>query len=54
MTMTVPYKYQEDSYIKYFTSKDWVTFSLNLLGDCGEIWKISVCSLIGPDILSGI
>ena len=28
MTMTVPYKYQEDSYIKYFTSKDWVIFPL--------------------------
>ena len=54
MTMTVPYKYQEDSYIKYFTSKDWVTFSLNLLGDCGEIGKFQYAPLIGPDILSGI
>ena len=32
LTMTVPYKYMFNPYIKYFTSMDWVKFSLDKLG----------------------
>ncbi|MFQ8705338.1 MAG: serine hydrolase domain-containing protein [Thomasclavelia sp.] len=54
MTMTAPYKYQEGPYIEYFTSEDWVTFSLDLLGGKNEIGEFRYAPLIGPDILSGI
>ena len=30
LTMTAPYKYKFNPYIKYFTSDDWVKFSLDL------------------------
>ena len=32
LTMTAPYKYRSTPYTKYFTSPDWVRFSLDLLG----------------------
>ncbi|GKX27753.1 6-aminohexanoate-dimer hydrolase [Vallitalea longa] len=55
MTMTAPYKYNSSvPYIKYFTSDDWVKFTLDLLGGKGEIGKFKYTPLIGPDILSGI
>lgn len=54
MTMTAPYQYRIAPYTKYFTSEDWVTFSLNLLGGKGKIGKFQYTPLIGPDILSGI
>ena len=41
-------------YIKYFTSEDWVGFTLDLLGGKGRIGKFRYAPLIGPDILSGI
>lgn len=41
-------------YIKYFTSMDWVKFSLDKLGGKGQIGKFRYAPLIGPDILSGI
>ena len=47
LTMTAPY-------IKYFTSSDWVKFSLDLLGGRGKIGAFRYAPLIGPDILSGI
>ena len=38
LTMTAPYKYRfAPPYIKYFTSKNWVKFSLDLLGGRGKI-----------------
>lgn len=54
LTMRAPYKYKIGPYIEYFTSEDWVTFSLDLLGGKKEIGKFFYAPLIGPDILSGI
>lgn len=54
MTMTAPYKYKMNPYIKYFTSDDWVKFSLDLLGGRGRTGRFRYAPLIGPDILSGI
>lgn len=54
LTMTAPYKYWLAPYRKYFTSDDWVRFSLGLLGGRGKIGKFRYAPLIGPDILSGI
>ncbi len=54
LTMTAPYKYLSAPYIKYFTSDDWITFTLNLLGGKGQIGKFRYAPLIGPDLLSGI
>lgn len=55
LTMTAPYKYRLFApYVKYFTSRDWVKFSLDLLGGRGKIGTFRYAPLIGPDILSGI
>lgn len=54
LTMTAPYKYKFNPYIKYFTSDNWVKFSLDLLGGKGQIGKFRYAPLIGPDIMSGI
>lgn len=54
LTMTAPYKYKFAPYVKYFTSDDMVTFSLDLLGGRGKIGQFRYTPLIGPDILSGI
>ncbi|MGG0822498.1 serine hydrolase [Paenibacillus turicensis] len=54
LTMTIPYKYEEEPYIHYFTSEDWVKFSLGFVGGQGEIGQFRYTPLIGPDILSGI
>lgn len=54
LTMTAPYKYKFAPYIKYFTSDDYVRFSLDLLGGREQIGKFRYAPLIGPDILSGI
>ncbi len=54
LTMTAPYKYKFNPYIKYFTSDNWVKFSLDLLGGRGEVGKFRYAPLIGPDIMSGI
>lgn len=55
LAMTAPYKYKFFApYIKYFTSDDWVKFTLDLLGGMGQIGKFRYTPLIGPDILSGI
>ena len=56
LTMTAPYKYKfaPYTYIKYFTSNDWVKFTLDLLGGKGRIGDFRYTPLVGPDILSGI
>lgn len=54
LTMSAPYKYRLPPYIKYFKSKDWINFSLNLLGGKKPIGEFKYTPLIGPDILSGI
>ena len=54
ITMTAPYKYKFNPYTKYFTSMDWVKFSLDKLGGKGKIGEFRYTPIIGPDILSGI
>lgn len=54
LTMTAPYKYRFNPYTKYFTSKDWVRFSLDKLGGRGHIGEFRYAPIVGPDILSGI
>ena len=54
LTMTVPYKYKFNPYIKYFTSMDWVKFSLDKMGGKGKLGEFRYAPIIGPDVLSGI
>lgn len=54
LTMTVPYKYKWNPYTKYFTSMDWVKFSLDKMGGKGKIGEFRYAPIIGPDVLSGI
>lgn len=54
LTMTASYKYKSLPYENYFTSDNWVNFTLDLLGGEEEIGEFSYAPLIGPDILSGI
>jgi CubicO group peptidase (beta-lactamase class C family) len=55
LTMTAPYKYNLIvPYIKYFTSNDYVKFTLDLLGGRRQIGEFKYTPLIGPDLLSGI
>lgn len=55
LTMTAPYKYNFFvPYIKYFTSDDYVKFTLDLLGGRRQIGEFKYTPLIGPDLLSGI
>lgn len=54
LTMTVPYKYRFNPYTKYFTSIDWVKFSLDKMGGKGKIGEFRYAPIIGPDVLSGI
>ena len=54
LTMTAPYKYKSTPYTKYFTSPDWVKFSLDVLGGKGQIGTFRYAPMIGPDILTGI
>lgn len=53
LTMTAPFQYEEAPYIEYFTSDDWVSFALNLLGG-GPKGEFRYMPIVGPDILSGI
>ena len=52
--MTAPYKYKIAPYVKYFTSDDMVTFTLDLLGGRGKPGQFRYAPLIGPDLLTGI
>lgn len=54
LTMTAPYKYRFTPYLKYFTSNDWVTFTLDLLGGRGKTGVFNYVPLVGPDLFSGI
>lgn len=54
LTMTAPYKYKFAPYIKYFTSNNFVDFTLDLLGGRGMVGEFRYTPLIGPDILTGI
>lgn len=54
LTMTAPYRWRWNPYVRYFTSDDWVTFALDTLGGKGQVGTFQYAPLIGPDILSGI
>lgn len=54
LTMTVPYKFKFNPYTKYFTSSDWVKFSLDMMGGKGRIGEFRYAPIVGPDVLSGI
>lgn len=54
LTMTVPYKFKFNPYTQYFTSMDWVKFSLDKMGGKGTIGEFRYAPIIGPDVLSGI
>lgn len=54
LTMRAAYKYRIPPYIKYFTSDDWLTFSLDQLKGRGRDGAFRYTPLIGPDILTGI
>ncbi len=54
LTMTAPYKYEQESYMEYFTSNNWVRAALDLLGGNAAIGEFRYAPLIGPDIFSGI
>ena len=48
------YKYRFNPYTKYFTSMDWVKFSLDLLGGRGHIGAFRYAPIVDLDILSGV
>ncbi len=54
LSMTAPYKYRSAPYTKYFSSENWVTAALDLLGGRGPLGVFRYTPLIGPDILTGI
>lgn len=56
LTMTAPFRHPFDPfrYVKYFTSDDWVKFSLDRLGGREKPGRFCYAPLIGPDILCGI
>lgn len=54
LKMTAPYKYEEEPYIEYFTSGNYVKFALDSLGGREKTGAFRYAALIGPDILSGI
>ena len=54
LTMSVPYRFRFNPYTRYFTSDDWVSFSLNQIGGLGQLGEFRYAPIIGPDILTGI
>ena len=54
MTMTVPYKFKTEPYVKVFTGKQWVNTALDLLGGKGKIGEFRYSPMVGIQILSGI
>ena len=51
LTMTAPYKYKFNPYTKYFTSTDWVKFSLDKLGGRGTIGKFRYALVCNGGVL---
>ncbi|MBP1047612.1 serine hydrolase [Enterococcus sp. BWM-S5] len=54
LTMTAPFKFEEEPYVEYFTSEDWAAFALKLLGGKGAVGEFRYRPIVGPDILSSI
>lgn len=53
LTMVVPYQFEIEPYLAYFTSEDRVRFALDAIGG-GTIGEFHYAALVGPDILSAI
>lgn len=54
LTMTAPFDYTIPPYEAYFTSEDFVKFTLAYLGGSDPIGAFHYLPLVGPDLLSGI
>lgn len=53
LTMTAPYKYENEDFEAYFSSENWVNAALDLLGGSPKgVFRYT--PIIGPDILCGI
>ena len=50
LTMSVPYKYKFNPYTKYFTSMDWVKFSLDKMGGRGNIGEFRYAPIIATAV----
>ncbi|WP_028973919.1 serine hydrolase domain-containing protein [Spirochaeta cellobiosiphila] len=53
LTMTAPYKFKSEPYTKVYSSEDWTTAALDLLGGKGNIGEFKYTT-VGLQILSGI
>jgi CubicO group peptidase (beta-lactamase class C family) len=53
LTMTAPYKFKSEPYTKVYSSDDWTTAALDLLGGKGKIGEFKYTT-VGIQILSGI
>lgn len=54
LTMTAPYKYKREPYVDFFTSPNWVDFSLSQLGGSKPSGKFNYTAFVGTHILTGI
>ncbi len=54
LTMTAPYKYEDEPYEAFFTSDKWLDFALDLLGGEKPAGDFLYTAIIGAHILSGI
>lgn len=53
LTMTAPYKYKSEPYTKVYSSNDWTTSSLDLLGGKGKVGNFKYTT-VGLQVLSGV
>jgi len=53
LTMTAPYKYKYEPYTKIYSSDDWTTSTLDLLGGKGNIGVFKYTT-VGLQVLSGV
>jgi len=54
LTMTAPYKYKSEPYVKVFSGDNWINAGLDLLGGKGKIGDFKYSPIVGTHILSGI
>ncbi|MEZ9232283.1 serine hydrolase domain-containing protein [Vibrio amylolyticus] len=53
LTMNAPYKFKSEPYTKVYSSEDWTTAALDLLGGKGEIGEFKYTT-VGIQVLSGV
>lgn len=54
LTMTAPYKCENEPFVEYFGSENWISFALDLLGGEKPAGEFSYSPIVGTHILSGI